>query len=99
MVTDRAPDRVAHTVFVEAFLPHDGTSLLDAFDEHQREDELRQIAQHQGRWPAPDVTSVADGNGLSPEQIRWRVERFVGHPGRRRAEPAVLSPPLSEQRA
>jgi len=57
IVADRAPDRVVHTVFVEAFLPHDGKSMLDAFDEHQREDELRQIAAHQGRWPmvsAPD---------------------------------------------
>ena len=99
MVADRAPDRVAHTVFVEAFLPHDGKSMLDAFDEHQREDELRQIAEHQGRWPAPDVTSVADGNGLSPEQTRWLVERFVGHPGRTISEPAVLNRPLAEQRA
>lgn len=99
MVADRAPDRVAHTVFVEAFLPHDGKSMLDVFDEHQREDELRQIAEHRGRWPAPDVTSVADGNGLSTEQTRWLVERFVGHPGRTISEPAVLSRPLSEQRA
>ncbi len=99
MVADRAPDRVMHTVFVEAFLPHNGTSLLDAFDEHQREDELRQIAEHQGHWPAPDITNLADGNGLSTEQIRWLVERFVGHPGRTISEPAALSRPLAEQRA
>jgi pimeloyl-ACP methyl ester carboxylesterase len=99
MVADRAPDRVVHTVFVEAFLPHDGKSMLDAFDEHQREDELRQIAEHQGRWPAPDVTSVANGNGLSAEQTQWLVEHFVGHPGRTICEPVVLKRPLAEQRA
>ena len=43
-VADQAPNRVAHTVFVEAFLPHDGQSMLDALDERQREDEQRQIA-------------------------------------------------------
>src|SRR5438105_15953258 len=52
-VADRAPERVAHTVFVEAFLPCDGKSMLAALDERQREDELRQIAENHGRWPAP----------------------------------------------
>ncbi len=52
-VADRVPDRVAHTVFVQAFLPHDGKSMLDAFGEQKLEDELHQIAEHQGRWPAP----------------------------------------------
>lgn len=51
-VADRTPDRVAHTVFVDAFLPHDEKSMLDAFSEHQREDELGQIAENRGRWPA-----------------------------------------------
>jgi len=97
-VADRAPDRVAHTIYVEAFLPHDGKSMLDALDERQREDELRQIAEHQGRWPAPDLAAL-DGNGLSTEQTQWLLERFLGHPGRTISEPAVLSRPLSEQRA
>lgn len=30
-VADRAPDRVARTVFVQCFLPADGRSLLDVF--------------------------------------------------------------------
>ncbi len=42
---------------------------------------------------------VADGNGLSTEQTRWLVARFVGHPGRTISEPAVLKRPLAEQRA
>ena len=29
-VADRAPDRVAHTVYIDAFVPHDGRSMLDA---------------------------------------------------------------------
>ena len=98
-VADRAPDRVAHTVFVDAFLPHDGKSMLDAFPEPQREDELRQIAENGGRWPAPDVAGAADGHGLSVEQARWLVERLVDHPGRTVSEPAVLSRPLAKQRA
>lgn len=98
-VADRAPDRVAHTVFVDAFLPHDGESMLDAFPERQRGDELGQIAENGGRWPAPDVAGAADGHGLSTEQARWLVERLVDHPGRTVSEPAVLNQPLAEQRA
>lgn len=98
-VADRAPDRVAHTVFVDAFLPHDGKSMLDAFSEHQRKDKLAQIAENQGRWPAPDVTAEANRHGLSTRQTRWLAERFVGHPGRTISEPAILNRPLTTQRA
>jgi pimeloyl-ACP methyl ester carboxylesterase len=98
-VADRAPDRVAHTVFVDAFLPHDGKSMLDAFPEPLREDELRQIAENGGRWPAPDVTGAADGHGLSVDQARWLVERMVDHPGRTVSEPAHMNRSLAQQRA
>ncbi|MEO3813667.1 alpha/beta hydrolase [Sphaerisporangium sp. B11E5] len=98
-VADRLPDRVAHTVFVEAFLPHDGLSMLHAFPERQRAAELRLIAENGGRWPVPDVTVVAEGQDLSPLQAAWLVERFVGHPGHTLSEPAVLTRPLDRQHA
>lgn len=93
-VADRAPG-VAHTVFVEGFLPHHGKSMLHAFPERQRADELRLIEANGGRWPAPDAEVVADGQGLSMRQARWLARRFVGHPGRTIAEPAVLTRPLT----
>ncbi|GII02133.1 alpha/beta fold hydrolase [Planobispora takensis] len=98
-VADRARDRVAHTVFVEAFLPHDGKSMLHAFPERQRAAELRLIADNRGRWPAPDATVVAEGQGLTRRQALWLTERFVDHPGRTIAEPAALTRPLARQRA
>ncbi|MCG5216073.1 alpha/beta fold hydrolase [Streptosporangium sp. KLBMP 9127] len=99
LVADRADDRVAHTVFVEGFLPHDGKSMLHAFPERQRAEELRLIVDNKGRWPAPDATVVADGQGLTAKQAHWLARRFVGHPGRTVAEPAVLTHPLTQQRA
>ncbi|WP_214410614.1 alpha/beta fold hydrolase [Sphaerisporangium fuscum] len=98
-VADRAPDRVARTVFVEGFLPHDGKSMLHAFPERQRAGELQLIAENRGRWPIPDVTIVAEGQDLSTEQAQWLVDRFVGHPGHTLSEPAVLRRPLAHQRA
>lgn len=98
-VADRAPGRVGHTVYIDAFLPHDGQSLLDAFDPAQRGDERRQIAQNAGRWPAPDVAGAADGHGLSREQARWLVERQVDHPGRTVTDAARLEGSLAQQSA
>lgn len=97
-VADRAPERVAHTVYVDAFLPHDGRSMLDAFPEPRRGEELRQIAENGGLWPAPELADVADAQGLTAEQARWLVERMVDHPGRTVSEPAVLNRPLADQR-
>lgn len=97
-VADRAPERVARTVFVEAFLPHDGKSMLDSFPESQSEVELRQIAENEGRWPPPSATDLKHEQNLSAEQVRWLAERFLGHPGRTVSEPAVMERPLVEQR-
>jgi pimeloyl-ACP methyl ester carboxylesterase len=82
-VADRALDRVAHTVFVDAFLPH------DAFPEPQRKDELRQIAENGGRWPAPDVAGAADGEGARPFRAR----------GRRLAETFARAVPFGDEPA
>lgn len=99
VAADRAPDRVAHVVYVEAFLPHDGSSTLDAFAAPLRADEIRAIAENHGQWPVPDAAAVSEGQGLSPEQAQWLVERFVDHPGRPLTDPVRLSRPLETQRA
>jgi pimeloyl-ACP methyl ester carboxylesterase len=99
LVADRAPDRVAHTVYVEGFLPHHGRSMLHAFPHRQRALELRMIDENGGRWPVPDRTVVAEGQDLSPRQARWLTERLVGHPGRTLSDRAALSRSLAHQRA
>lgn len=99
VTADRAPDRVAHVVYVEAFLPHDGSSTLDAFAAPLRADEFRSIEDNDGRWPVPDATAVSEGQGLSTEQAQWLVERLVDHPGRPLTDPVRLSRPLESQRA
>ena len=98
-VADRAPDRVSHTVYVDAFLPVAGRSLLDAFPEDLREEELAQIAANGGRWPAPQAAEVARERDLTAEQARSLAGRLIGHPGRTVTEPAFLHRPLAEQRS
>jgi pimeloyl-ACP methyl ester carboxylesterase len=98
-VADRAPERVAHSVFVEAFLPRDGRAMVDALTASGRDAELRAIDDNGGWWPPPTFAEVAEGNGLSNEQARQLTRRFVPHPGRTITEPAFLARPLAEQRA
>jgi pimeloyl-ACP methyl ester carboxylesterase len=70
-VADRLPDRVAHTVFVEAFVPDQGKSLLDDFsdDPAERDAELAEIAANGGRWPPPTASALTEQEGLS-EPVR-----------------------------
>jgi uncharacterized protein YndB with AHSA1/START domain len=98
-VADRVPDRVAHTVFVESFLPRDGRAMVDVLTKDGRAAELRAVKENGGLWPPPTLDEVADGNGLSPEESRRLAESFVPHPGRTIAEPARLARPLAEQPA
>jgi pimeloyl-ACP methyl ester carboxylesterase len=98
IVADRAPELVAYTVYVEGFLAHHGRSVLQAFGPLYP-DELRAIAEHHGRWPAPDATVIGEGQGLTEEQAEWLASRLTDHPGRSLTEPAKLTSPLEAQRA
>lgn len=97
LVADQLPERVVHTVLIDGFLAQPGQSLLDAFEPGQAEMERQQIAQHQGRWPAPTAAEIAHEQDLSPAQQQWLLARFVGHPGATIDQPAYLRQPLSVQ--
>ncbi|GAA0948328.1 alpha/beta hydrolase [Nonomuraea longicatena] len=98
-VVDRAPERVAHTVYVEGFVAHDGRSMLDAFPDSLREEEKALIDENDGRLPPPPVGAIAAGQDLSPRDARWLCGRFVGHPGRTITDPASLARPLATHSA
>jgi len=96
IVAGRIPERVAHTVFVEAFLPHEGASMLESFPATQQREEAALIAEHGGRWPVPDPEVIGEGQDLSPRQVTWIAGSAVGHPGRTLTEPARLTRPLAD---
>lgn len=96
IVADRVPELVVHTVYIEAFLPHDGRSALDAFGEPVRSHEQKLIAQSGGRWPAPDAEVVGEGQDLTSEQAAWLAHHMVDHPGRPLTDPVTLTGPLED---
>lgn len=99
IAADRAPERVIHTVYVEAFLPHHGRSALGAFPEPILSEELRSIAKNNGRWPAPSATVVGEGQDLSAAEATWITHCMVDHPGRPLTELVQLHRPLDTQQA
>jgi len=99
VVADGEPGQVVRTVYIEASLPHDGRSVIDAFGEPLRSAELGLIDENSGWWPAPDAAAVADGQGLTAEQATWLTDRMHDHPGRPLTEPVHLTRPLEEQQA
>lgn len=88
-VADRAPDRVAHTVFVQAFLPVDGRSLLDAFGAGAAQ-EAAQIERDGGWWAPPTEEGLAQEPDLDEREARALRRRLVPHPGRTVQEPVRM---------
>lgn len=94
-VAVRAPELVRHTVFIEAFLPVDGKSLLEVSGldvEYERD----LIEKHSGLWPAPTKSELRGQSHLNASQVALLASRIVGHPGRTVTDPARLPKPLSE---
>jgi pimeloyl-ACP methyl ester carboxylesterase len=91
-VADRRPARIAHTVFVHAFLPRSGRSLIDDWstDTDARQQETHDIAAAGGVW-LPPVAGLAAEPDLTPVQQQWLTQRLVNHPGRTVTDPVVMS--------
>lgn len=94
-VADRRPGRVAHTMFVEAFLPRDGRSLLDDWgDAHTRSQERADVEQA-GAW-APPTQGLELEPDLDAQTRGWLAANFVPHPPRTILDPAEMARPVEE---
>lgn len=92
----RAGNRVAHTVFVDAFLPTHGQSLISAFGEEGEAAVLAQIdAAGDGRWPVPGAAEFGM-HSLNPSQVEWIHKQALGHPARTITERAYLQLLMSD---
>lgn len=92
-VAAQVPGVVAHTVYVEAFLPVDGQSLLDVSGldvEHER----NLIAENAGLWPPPTREELSQQPLLTTDHVDFLASRLIGHPGQTVTDPAVVPRPL-----
>jgi len=75
-VADRARDRVKELIYIDAFVPQDGQSLLDFLaDSEQRR--MREAAKSGDGWRVPPNPTPPD---TSPEDVAWLNERRVHTP-------------------
>lgn len=88
-VSARLQHRVAHCVFIEAFLPVAGKSMLEVSGlDVTHEKQL--IDDNGGLWPAPTLEELKSQPGLSDEWVNLLLTRQKGHPGKTVTEPAVM---------
>jgi pimeloyl-ACP methyl ester carboxylesterase len=86
-VADRARDRIAHLIYLDAFVPKDGQSLFDLVPAEQSEKQRLSAVNGDG-WrvtpnPSPDDTS--------PEDLAWISSRRVPQPMQCFAQPLTLT--------
>lgn len=77
----RLPERVSHTVFLEAHVPEADRSLLDLADLDEAATQ-RQIKDNQGRWAPPSKRVLEYETQLREADRQFLLQRFVDHPGK-----------------
>jgi pimeloyl-ACP methyl ester carboxylesterase len=86
-VAERVPDRIAHLVYLDAFVPEDGKSLMD-YQPPEMAQMFRERTQAEGegyKLPAvipPEVFGVTDEDDLA-----WAAPRMDPHPFKTKLDP------------
>src|SRR4051812_511536 len=70
-VADRARDKAKQLIYVDAFVPQDGQSLLDFLPESEQR-RMREAAQSGDGWRVPPNPTPPD---TPPEDVAWLNER------------------------
>jgi pimeloyl-ACP methyl ester carboxylesterase len=94
-VADRARDRVKELIYIDAFVPADGQSLLDFLAESEQR-RMREGAKSGDGWRVPPNPTPPD---TSPEDVAWLNERRVHTPINCFEAKLSLSAPLTLPRS
>lgn len=93
-VADRARDKVKQLIYIDAFVPADGQSLLD-LNEVARP-RMQEAMQNGDGWRVPPNPTPSD---TSPEDVAWLSERRVHMPVKCFEQKLKLSAPLTLPRS
>ena len=88
---DRAPERIAHIVYLDSDVPRDGDTSAPPSQHAAREALAR---AHGDGWRLPPAVTRAEAlllEGLPEERRRWIVERFTPHPLKTWTQPIRLT--------
>ena len=93
-VADRARDKVRQLIYIDAFVPADGQSLLDLNEVAQAR--MQEVAKTGDGWRVPPNPTPPD---TSPEDVAWLSERRVHMPIKCFEQRLKLSAPLGLPRS
>ena len=83
-VADRARERIAQLIYLDAFAPEDGRSLLDHVGEHGKK--MRQVAEDGWRVPANPMPP-----DTAPADVEWAAPKRMPQPIKTISSPIQLS--------
>jgi pimeloyl-ACP methyl ester carboxylesterase len=87
-VADRAAPRIAQLVYLDAFVPRDGQSLVDLVSPQARQARAGSVAADGEGWRIPPNPMPPD---TSPEDAAWATPRRVMQPAKTFAQPVRLT--------
>jgi pimeloyl-ACP methyl ester carboxylesterase len=87
-VADRIPERIAHIVYLDAFVPQDGESVFVLFGEPEPEDQENLPGNDEG-WQLP-VDEELVNIWLGPADLPWALSRLAPQPIKTFQEPVHL---------
>jgi pimeloyl-ACP methyl ester carboxylesterase len=93
-VADRVRDKVKQLIYIDAFVPQDGQSLLDLNEPARAR--MQEAAKSGDGWRVPPNPTPAD---TSPDDVAWLNERRVNMPVQCFEQKLKLSAPLTLPRS
>jgi len=93
-VADRARDKVRQLIYIDAFVPQDGQSLLDLNEPARAR--MQAAAKSGDGWRVPPNPTPSD---TSPDDVAWLNERRVNMPVQCFEQKLQLSAPLTLPRS
>jgi pimeloyl-ACP methyl ester carboxylesterase len=98
VVADRLPDRIARLIYVDAFVPTDGISMLDLMPPPARAAVEAQVQNEGEGWrlgplPLAPLGRLAEDAAGTEEEILRRLARRAPQPARTFSQPSRLTHP------
>lgn len=94
IVADRIPEKIASIIFIEAFLPETGKSLIEMAG-LDVEEETKSIVDNNGIWHQPTKEELNYQPHLTPKLINYLAAKLIGHPGKTVLDKAIISDNLA----
>ena len=94
-VAEAAAPRLAHLVYLDAFLPRDGECLLDLFPPDAREATLQRARDQGEGWYSPPQEEAQPFGVTDPADARWVRSKLSAHPVKTWLQPVRVGDPMA----